>query len=42
MSNSDKFKEEFLSKENFYNPLTGEQNIEKEYDHVLRFGIDFK
>ena len=36
MSDFEKFKEELLSKEKFYNSLTGEKVSDKEYNHVLK------
>ena len=35
MSNFEKFKEEFPSKENFYSSLTYRKISDKEYEHVL-------
>ena len=35
MSNFEKFKEEFPSKEKFYSSLTDRKITEKEYKHVL-------
>ena len=42
MSNFENFKEQLLSKQNFYSLLTGTQISGKEYDHVLKVLNSFK
>ena len=43
MSGFEKFKEQLLSKENFYSLLTGKKKlVVKSMSMLLRFGIDLK
>ena len=42
MSDFEKFKEELLSKENFYSSLTGKAISDKEYEHALKVWINIK
>ena len=42
MSDFEKFKEGLPSKENFYSSLTNRKICDKEYEHVLIFGINLK
>ena len=42
MSDFEKFKEEFLSKEKFYNSITDRKITDKEYEHVLNVWKKFE
>ena len=42
MNNSEKFKEQLLSKEKFYSSLTDKKFSDKEYEHVLKVWSKFE
>ena len=42
MSDFERSKEQLPRKQKFYNLLTGKKNIDKKYDHVLKFWNNFE